>query len=139
MKVLFDSNVHVSAAVYGGAGARAVRVTLRAHWKVFISEFILDETRRIIRDKFGRSPAIVNSTIDTLSDVCEIVEEQRAKHHVPGDPNDTPILRAALAAGVDYLVTRDAELLALNPTESVRISTLAEYLHILEDHGYALD
>ncbi len=73
--------------------------------------------------------------------VCAIfatlLKSRHRADHVPGDRDDTPILRAALAASVDYLVTGDANLLALNPIESVRIITLAEYVHILQDYGFA--
>lgn len=139
MKVLFDSNVHISAAVFGGAAARAVDATIEARWKIFACETILTETPRILREKFHAPESLANAAVQALRNVCRMADERRTHHHVPGDPNDTPILRAALAAGVDYLVTRDAQLLALNPTEGVRIITLADYLHILQDHGHALE
>lgn len=53
----------------------------------------------------------------------------------PGDSNDTPILRAAIAAGADYLVTRDSKLLALNQIQGFRIITVADYLAELRAHG----
>lgn len=139
MKVLFDSNIHISDAIFGGAAGRAIDATVDARWKIFISESILAEMRRVICDKFNRTKAFANSVSHALRENYELADEPRTHHQVPGDPNDTPILRAALAAGVDYLVTRDAKLLALNPTESIRIITLTDYLHILQDHGYALD
>jgi hypothetical protein len=44
-----------------------------------------------------------------------LVGRGASRHQVPGDANDSPILIAALAAGVDYLVTNDSHLLALDP------------------------
>jgi hypothetical protein len=40
---------------------------------------------------------------------------------------------------VDYLVTGDSQLLALSPVEGVQIIALAEYLEILQSHGFARD
>ncbi len=74
-----------------------------------------------------------------LRDIGQVADEPLSRHHVPGDEDDTPILRAAIAAGVDYLVTRDARLLALSPKEGVRIITLTEYLEILRTHGFGLE
>jgi predicted nucleic acid-binding protein len=54
---------------------------------------------------------------------------------VPQDPEDSPILRAALDTGVDYLVTNDSHLLALNPYESVRIISMADYHQLLIEQG----
>lgn len=139
MKVLFDTNIHVSDAIHGGGATRAITATLNARWKVFVCPTILTELERVIRTKFNRSQSFANATVQTLRDVSEIVEESVTRHHVPGDPDDTPILRAAMAAGVDYLVTGDAMLLALSPMEGVRIITLAEYLHVLQNHGFAQD
>lgn len=139
MKVLFDTNVHVSDAIYGGGATRAIMATLEARWKIFVCPTILTELERVIPTKFNRSQSFANATVQMLRDVSEVAEEPMTRHHVPGDPGDTPILRAAMAAGVDYLVTGDAKLLALNPTEGVRIITLAEYLNLLQNHGFAQD
>jgi predicted nucleic acid-binding protein len=99
----------------------------------------LTEVERVIRTKFNRSQSFANATVQTPRDVSEVAEEPLSRHHVPGDPDDTPILRAATAASVDYLVTGDAKLLALSPMEGVRIISLAEYLHVLQSHGFAQD
>lgn len=90
-------------------------------------------------DKFGRDAGLARMAVQTFRDVFRMAEEPLTKHHVPGDEDDTPILRAALWAGVDYLVTRDAKLLALNPVEGVRIIPLVEYLQIFQAHGFARD
>lgn len=139
MNVLFDSNVLISAVVYGGAAARAIDATTHARWKAFVSKMILAETQRIVRDKFGYSDTFARNAARAFGQSFALADEPMTHHHVPGDPNDTPILRAALSAGVDFLVTRDTHLLALNPTEGIRIISLADYLHILQDHGYALE
>jgi len=139
VKVLFDTNVHVSDAIHGGGATRAMTATLKARWKIFVCQTILTEVDRVIRTKFNRSRSFANATVQTLQDISEIAEEPQSHHHVPGDPDDTPILRAAVAAGVDYLVTGDAKLLALSPIEGVRIITVAEYLNVLQAHGFAQD
>jgi putative PIN family toxin of toxin-antitoxin system len=139
VKVLFDTNVHVSDAILGGSATRAITATLKARWKVFVCQTILTELERVIRTKFNRSQSFANATVQTLRDVSEVAEEPMCRHHVPGDPDDTPILRAAMAAGVDYLVTGDEKLLALSRMEGVRIISRSEYLHVLQSHGFAQD
>jgi uncharacterized protein len=139
VKVLFDTNVHVSDAIHGGGATRAITATLDARWKIFVCPTILSELERVIRTKFNRSQSFGHATVQTLRDISEAADEPMTRHHVPGDPDDTPILNAAMAAGVDYLVTGDAKLLALSAVEGVRIITLAEYLHVLQSHGFAQD
>jgi putative PIN family toxin of toxin-antitoxin system len=137
VKVLFDTNVHVSDAIYGGHATRAITATVMARWKIFVCPTILSELDRVIRTKFNRSHSFANATVQTLRDVSEVADEPVSHHRVPGDADDSPILRAALAASVDYLVTGDAKLLAVSPIEGVRIVTLAEYLRVLQNHGFA--
>ena len=139
MKVLFDTNVHVADAIYGGSAARAITATLEARWKIFVCQTILTELERVITKKFNRSQSFANATVQMLRDVAEVAEERMTRHHVGGDSDDTPILRAAMAASVDYLVTGDTKLLALSPVEGVRIISLAEFLQVLQSHGFALE
>jgi putative PIN family toxin of toxin-antitoxin system len=135
VKVLFDSNVHISDAIYGGAASRAVTATVEARWRIFVCDTILDEVFHVLRTKFNRSKGFAHATVQALRDMAEIADERESRHQVPGDPSDTPILHAAIGAGVDYLVTGDSKILAINRVEGVRIINLTDYLHMLQYHG----
>jgi len=65
-----------------------------------------------------------------------LVEPGTSHHEVPGDVADTRILRAAVAAGVDYLVTNDRHLLGLDPYEGVRIISMDQYYQLLANEGH---
>ena len=58
-----------------------------------------------------------------------------SRHAVRTDPQDSPILRAALRCGADYLVTNDRHLLELDPYEGIEIVSMDRYLGILEEQG----
>ena len=47
------------------------------------------------------------------------------------DPPDNRILECAVAAGSDYLVTGDKDLLRLGRYDSIRILTVSEFLRLL--------
>ena len=64
-----------------------------------------------------------------------MVEPGASRHEVPLDVKDTPVLRAALEASVDYLVTNDRHLLDLDPYEGLRIISMTEYHRILVSEG----
>ena len=64
-----------------------------------------------------------------------LIEPVESRHAVPHDPKDSPILRAALEVGADYLVTNDRHLLALHPYEALRIISMADYQQCLVEHG----
>jgi predicted nucleic acid-binding protein len=43
MKIFFDTNVHISEALVGGLAERVIGVTVRASWRIYVSEYLLDE------------------------------------------------------------------------------------------------
>jgi putative PIN family toxin of toxin-antitoxin system len=139
VKVLFDTNIYVSDAIFGGAASRAVTATVAARWKVFVCQTILTEVHRVIHTKFSRSQAFAKLAVQAVRDIAELTDEPMSRHRVEGDPDDAPILRAAIGAGVDYFVTADKKLLALSPADGVRIITLAEFVEILRVHGLIRD
>jgi predicted nucleic acid-binding protein len=67
---------------------------------------------------------------------ANLVVAPASRHSIPHDPADSPALRAALAAGVDFLVANDVPLLNLNPYESLRIISMTEYFDMLVAEGH---
>ena len=51
------------------------------------------------------------------------------------DPKDDPFLACALAAGADYLVTSDRDLLVLEKPFGISIVTPAEFLRAMDEAG----
>ena len=136
MKVFFDTNVYVAEALLGGAAEQMVAATIAARWRVFSSDYVLDETERVITEKLGFSRRFALLTRERVRRRANLVSSPSSRHNVPNDPADSPVLRAALAAGADLLVTNDTHLLALNPYESLQIVSMAAYFNRLIDDGH---
>ena len=49
MKILFDTNVYVSEALVGGLAEEIIQAVVAARWRVFASDYLLDETARVPR------------------------------------------------------------------------------------------
>ena len=69
--------------------------------------------------------------------VIEILDDAEAVelHDVPAvsrDPTDDKLLATAVAAGAEYLVTEDNDLLVLDPYEGLRIVTAGRFLALVE-------
>jgi uncharacterized protein len=133
MKVFFDTNVYVAEALLGDAAARMLEATSRASWRIFISPYVLDEIERIMVERLDASRRFALLTSKRARRRAILVEPAPSRHRVPGDPDDSPILQAALAAGADFLVTNDAVLLSLSPYEGLRILSMSNYLRLLQD------
>jgi len=103
MKIFFDTNVYVAEALLGQAAEQMLEATRRSSWRIYYSAVVLDEVERVMRDKLGFSRRFALLTRSRIIRGAMLVEPGASRHTVPEDPADSPILRAALAAGTDYL------------------------------------
>jgi putative PIN family toxin of toxin-antitoxin system len=136
MKVFFDTNVYVAEALLGGAAGRMLEATSRASWRIFSSPHVLDEIERVMVERLGFSRRFAFLTRRRAKRRSTLVEPAFSRHRVPSDPDDSPILQAALLAGVDFLVTNDADLLSLSPYEGLRIVSMSDYYRLLQDRHF---
>jgi len=135
MKVFFDTNVYVAEALLGEGAEEMLAATESADWRVFVSTYQLDELERVLTEYLGFSRRLAVLSRQRAVRRAELIEPGASRHAVDEDQADTPILRAALAAGADYLVTNDHHLLDLDPYESVRIVSMSNYRTILVNEG----
>lgn len=135
MKVFFDTNVYVAEALLGEAAEELIQATTKARWNLYTSSYVLAELERVMVERLDCTSRFATLTRRRTLRRATLVEPPPSRHQVPADPADSPILRAALAAGVDYLVTNDAHLLALSPYEGLRIVSMGDYRRLLQDRG----
>ncbi len=134
MKVFFDTNVYVGEALLGRGAQRMVTATTTARWRIYCNAHVLDEIERVIK-RMGFSTRFAALTRQRARRRSTLVPARASRHAVPADAQDSPILRAALSAGVDYLVTNDRHLLELDPYEGLRIVSMNAYLRLLDERG----
>ena len=135
MKVFFDTNVYVAEALLGKAAEEMVAATERAEWRIFASTYLLDELERVLTESLGFSRRLAVLSRQRIMRRARLVEPGASRHAVPQDMNDSPILCAALAAGVHCLVSNDRDLLAMNPYEGLQILSMADYRQLLIVEG----
>jgi predicted nucleic acid-binding protein len=104
-------------------------------WRIFASTYLLDEFERVLTDSLGFSRRLAMLSRQRIVRRAKLVEPGASRHAVPQDVDDSPILRAALAAGEHYLVTNDRHLRALDPYEGLQILSMADYRHLLAAEG----
>jgi putative PIN family toxin of toxin-antitoxin system len=135
MRVFFDTNVYAAEALLGETAELLIERTLRASWRIKVSHYILEELERVLTEKLGFSHRFAVLTCQRVIRRSSMVHPSLFRYGVPGDPQDNPILNAALASRADYLVTNDSHLLALNPFQGLRIVSMTEYYNILVAEG----
>jgi putative PIN family toxin of toxin-antitoxin system len=119
VRVFLDTNVLVAAFATRGLCADVFRLTLAAH-ELAVSEKVIAELARALADKVGLPQREVASVVAFVRQEATLAPT--ASPGVPvRDPDDIPILGAALACGADVLVTGDRDLLELGQPLPVRI------------------
>ena len=128
MKVVFDTNVLVSALVFpGGRGEAALLRIVEEKDQLLLSKPILDELLGILARKFSRDAEELARVAVFLSELG-ISVRPRQKLHVVKDEPDNRVLECAVAGRADAIVTGDRALLELREFRGVRIVSLREYL-----------
>jgi putative PIN family toxin of toxin-antitoxin system len=135
MKILFDTNVYVSEVLVGGLAEALIEAARAARWRVFTAPYVLDELERVLREKLNFSPRVAALARQRAQRRCELTVTPASRHTVVSDPNDSPILRTAIGAGVDYLVTNDRHLLQMHPYEGIHILSMRDFADILRAQG----
>ena len=115
MKVLIDTNVLISAALNpNGTTAEAYRKAASFPNHGMICEQNVDELKRIFNQKFPNKLAALDRFLATALVTLELVPipaDEAASEQQIRDANDRPILRAAIEAGADVLLTGDKDFL----------------------------
>lgn len=128
MKVVFDTNILVSALVFpGGRGEAALRRVIDERDQLVLSKPILDELLGILGRKFSRDAEELAHVAVFLSELAQYVKPRRRLQAVKDEP-DNRILECAVAGRAEAIVTGDRALLSLREFQGVRIISLREYL-----------
>jgi putative PIN family toxin of toxin-antitoxin system len=128
MKVVFDTNILVSALVFpGGRADIALRRIIEERDRLLLSKPILDELLGILARKFSRDTEELAHVAVFLSDLSIVVKPRR-KLAVLADEPDNRILECAVSGGADAIVTGDKVLLELKNFRKVKLLSLRAYL-----------
>ena len=131
MKVVFDTNVLVSALVFpGGRADAALRRIVEEQDQLVISKPLLDELLRVLGSKFARDHEELAHIAVFISDLAALTVRPRRRLRVVKDEPDNRILECALAGRAEAIITGDRALLVLGEYRGVSIVGLREYLEV---------
>ncbi len=133
MRILFDTNNLISAAIAKGKPRKLLLKALANEFEFISSNEMLGELENVIgRPKFRLSSFEKYKFVNTVRKTAEIVKVRSSFDVVKDDPDDNKILNAAYDGKVDYIVSGDSDLLSLKEFKGIKIVTASEMLMILE-------
>ena len=132
MRVLIDTNVLISTALNpDGVPSQAYRKAASYPNRGLICEQNVDELKRIFNKKFPSRLAALDKFLSTALLTLELVptpSDEMAAESLIRDVKDRPILRAAIEAQADVLLTGDKDFLE-SGVEHPAIMTPTEFVN----------
>ena len=128
MRVVFDSNIYISALIFPGTQAeQALFRVLDGIDTLILSKDILDEVLTTLGRKFSRDPEALSQSAVLLTEMAEVVKPVRTVEIFRDDP-DNRILECAETGKAECIVTGDKAMLQLKQYKDIRLISLREYL-----------
>jgi len=128
IRVVFDTNVYISALMFGGLPGSLLDLGLLQSFLLVVSPALLDELDEKLQEKFEVAAEDAAIIRDKLESVAEIVRPDMVLQVITDDPDDNRVLECAVKGRADYIVTGDRHLLKLGSYDAISIVTVRQSL-----------
>lgn len=127
LRVVLDTNVIISALIYGGKPEQVYNLVLEKKIIALISSILLSELTETLVKKFK----FENERIKQLENIAK--KSFRIMHpkktiNILKDDDDNRVLEAAIEGKCDVIITGDRELLELASYRNIKILTSEQFL-----------
>lgn len=132
MRVVFDTNIYISAFAFPGGNAEAAYLkAIKGKFELYASVAILTETARVLQMKFEWEEERIRQAIQEIGQVATVLRPRPILHILKDEP-DNRILECAGAAQAQRIVSGDRHLLSLSHHGDCEIISLSEFIAELE-------
>lgn len=137
MRIVADTNTVLSGLLWQGPPRRLIDLARERSITLCTSLVLLAELAEVIaRDKFAHRvlAAKLSATelVDDYRRLAQIIEPRALSAAISRDPDDDHVLACAAAGQVELIVTRDKDLLILDPYERIPIVPAADAIRFIE-------
>ncbi len=129
LKVVLDTNIYISAILFGGNPGRIRKLSKEKKLEILISEAIIAEVAEVLRKKFNWKSWQISQIIDEIRETATLIIPNQTLSITKKDEDDNRILECAVEGKVQYIVSGDKQhLLPLKEYQGVKILSVAEFL-----------
>ncbi len=125
--LVIDSNVWISALVFGGTPRRVFEKVVQSGQIVVTSEQILSEVRRVISHKFPDFAEDFDDLLVVMRPRMLVVKLGVVTIDVCRDANDNMVVETAFIGQANYIVSGDIDLLILQKYNQITILSPADF------------
>jgi uncharacterized protein len=136
-RIVLDTNVFVSALLWGGKPLQLIRTSIKKGWTIVVTEELLAELEKTLNkpklQRFvattGKAPSEhiidIQQMVTLVSPISVVLPELR-------DPKDLVVLECGQGGQANYIVTGDTDLTSLEIFQNIHIVTPDKFLMELE-------
>lgn len=131
MRVVLDTNVVVSALLWGGTPYRLLQSATAGDIELYTSPALLAELAGVLgrphlASRLQAQRSSVEQALGLYGELAISVSPLAVPRAVPRDADDDQVIAVALAARADLVVSGDADLLSLGRFDGIPIVTAAQ-------------
>lgn len=126
MRVALDTNIYISAILFGGLPELPIRLARSRKLTLLISEPIIAELAGVLRTKFNWNQDQVREVEKELQAIATVVKTKSVISAVSDDP-DNRVLECAVDGHADLIVSGDSHLTTLELYNGIRIITPRQF------------
>ena len=131
MRVVLDTNVYISAMLFGGNCEEILKLASQALFEVVISKKIIDEIKSVLKKKFYWTDKQIAEVIKYIKEISSILNPDISLNIVKEDLADNKIIECAVASNATYIVTGDKyHLLPIKEYGGIKILSPIEFLRL---------
>ena len=127
--IVLDTNIYISAIIYGGKPEEVFLLAKEGAIELFVSTAIIAEVATKLADKFHWHSFDITDFIREIGEAAKIVRPQKRLKVIESDESDNRVLECALTAGAQYIITGDRRhLLSMKQYQGIEIVSAAMFL-----------
>ena len=130
LKVVFDTNIYISAVLFGGNPGKAYHQSIKDNFILYVSSNILAEIEKCLVGKFCWESSEAHAFTNQIRRIARELSIIELVHEVCRDPKDDHVLSLAYQVTADYIVSGDKDLLSLKSYGNIKIITANSFLKI---------
>lgn len=131
LRVVFDSNVYISALLFDGPPRQVLELALKKQVVLIASDQIINETAGKLKIKFSWPNHKVQQFVRETSRLAKLYNS-KTKLSVVKDEPDNRVLECAVTGKANIVITGDKHLLKLKSYENIPIQKPKYLTYLIE-------
>ena len=133
IKVVADTNVYISAILFGGKPEEIRKLAREGKVELLISETILAEIAGILKRKFNWFDWQISEVIKDIKSITTLITPILTLSVIKEDEPDNRVLECAIEGNAEYIISGDVHhLQPLKEYRGIKILSPAQFLKFLK-------